>query len=411
MTIAAAIGAEIRRFLDARREDQTAFLAELVRTPADNPPGDCAPHAAHTAALLAGLGLRVEKHPVPAEACRARGMVSDTNLVVRERFGAGPIIALNAHADAVPPGEGWSADPYGAEIRDGVMLGRGVAVSKGDVATYVFALLALRASKAALRGTVELHLTYDEEVSGFLGPGWLLRHGVSRPDYAICAGFTYFVGAAHNGCLQLEVTLAGRSAHAAMPEDGRDALAAATSVLGALYAHREGYGGTTSSIPGIDAPTLVVGRIEGGTSTNVVPGRVALWLDRRVIPEENPAAVERALVELIRDAAAPHPGIDCRIERLLLAEPLVRVEGTDRLIAVVAGQARAVLGEEIPACGVPLFTDARHYSSAGIPTVMYGAGPRRVGDCNVHEADERLALEDLRKATEVVARSLVDLLS
>ena len=405
-----AVDEKIRQFLDAHAQDQIDFLAALVRVPADNPPGDCAPHAEHTATLLAALGLKVEKHPVPAELCRQNGMISNTNLVVRERFGDGPTVALNAHADAVPPGEGWSADPYGAEIRDCVMYGRGVAVSKSDFATYVFALLALKASGAALSGTVELHLTYDEEVSGFIGPQWLLRSGISRPDFAICAGFTYFVATGHNGCLQLEVTLEGRSAHAAMPEAGRDSLVAATSVLTALYEHRRSYGAITSSIPGIDSPTLVVGRIEGGTSTNVVPGSVVLRLDRRVIPDEDPDEVERALTDLIQRIVEPISGIDCRISRLLLAEPLVRVDGTDQLAATLAKHATAVIGEEITTYGVPLFTDARHYSSAGIPTVMYGAGPRLVFDCNVHEADERLDLGDLRKATEVVARSLCDVL-
>ena len=136
----------IHRYLRERRESQTRFLAELVRLPSDNPPGDCAPHATRAAELLEELGFTVERHPVPEDVVRAHGMISVTNLVVRERFGAGPTIALNAHGDVVPPGAGWTVDPYGAEIRDGTMYGRGVAVSKSDFATYAFALLALKAS-------------------------------------------------------------------------------------------------------------------------------------------------------------------------------------------------------------------------------------------------------------------------
>src|SRR3712207_4307517 len=95
-------------------------------------------------------------------------MVSATNLVVRHRFGegGGPVVALNAHGDVVPPGEGWTRDPYGAEVVDGWMYGRGAAVSKSDFATYAWALRALQASGAPLAGTVELHLTYDEEAGG-----------------------------------------------------------------------------------------------------------------------------------------------------------------------------------------------------------------------------------------------------
>ena len=164
-------------WLLSERDNQTRFLAELVKVPSDNPPGDCLPHAARTAALLEALGLSVERHRVPDELVRANGMRSAMNLVVRTRFGPGPVIALNAHGDVVPPGLGWTTDPYGAEIRDGYMYGRGVAVSKSDFATYTYALRALQASGARLAGTVELHLTYDEEAGGLIGPGWLLTEG------------------------------------------------------------------------------------------------------------------------------------------------------------------------------------------------------------------------------------------
>src|SRR5688572_978078 len=136
----------IAEFLMGQRDAQQRFLAELVRVPSDNPPGDCAPHAERAAALLEALSLSVERHPVPDALVREHDMVSATNLVVRRRFGDGPVIALNAHGDVVPPGEGWSHDPYGAEVVDAWMYGRGVAVSKSDFATYAFALLALQAA-------------------------------------------------------------------------------------------------------------------------------------------------------------------------------------------------------------------------------------------------------------------------
>src|SRR5690348_7490782 len=130
----------IKSIVDRLHPQQIEFLAQLVRVPTDNPPGECKRHAEVTAGLLEGLGFAVERHPVPDELVKAQGMISATNLIVRHRFGPGPTIALNAHGDVVPPGEGWMADPYGAEIRDGVMYGRGVAVSKSDFATYAFAL-------------------------------------------------------------------------------------------------------------------------------------------------------------------------------------------------------------------------------------------------------------------------------
>ncbi len=401
---------ELIDLIDAAFPAQVKFLAELVRVPSDNPPGDCAPHAQRTAQLLEGLGFTVERDVVPAAEVHANGMISATNLIVRRRFGAGPTIALNAHGDVVQPGEGWTTDPYGAEIRDGVMYGRGVAVSKSDIATYAYALRALEASGRPFHGTVELHVTYDEEAGGLIGPGRLLAQRLSRPDFAISAGFSYSVVIAHNGCLHLEVRIEGRSAHAARPDTGVDALEAATDVLRGLYELRQTYATVHSRVPGIDHPTLVVGLIKGGINTNVVPDVVTLRIDRRIIPEESPAVVEEDLTQWLQQRGAALPGIRLSVRRVLLARPFVPVAGQEKLVAALQRHAREILGEEIPTNGVPIYTDARLYSEQGIPTVLYGAGPRSMLEANGHRADEKLVLEDLRKATQVVALALADLL-
>jgi len=402
--------ASLVSLIDAAFPAQVKFLAELVRVPSDNPPGDCAPHARRAAQLLEALGFTVERDEVPAAAVQANGMVSATNLIIRRRFGDGPTIALNAHGDVVQPGEGWTTDPYGAEIRDGVMYGRGVAVSKSDFATYTFALLALQASGTPLRGTVELHFTYDEEAGGLIGPGRLLARGLTRPDYVISAGFGYSVVIAHNGCLHLEVRIEGRSAHAARPDTGVDALEAATDVLAGLYELRKSYAAVHSKVPGIDHPTLVVGLIKGGINTNVVPDLVTLRIDRRIIPEESPEVVERDLTQWLMNRGAVLAGIKLSVRRVLLARPFVPLPGQEKLVAAIQRHAGPIMGEAIPTSGVPIYTDARLYSESGIPTVLYGAGPHTLLEANGHRADEKLVLEDLRKATKVVALALADLL-
>jgi acetylornithine deacetylase/succinyl-diaminopimelate desuccinylase family protein len=390
---------------------EVRFLAELVKVPSDNPPGDCAAHAARAAELLEGLGFTVERHKVPPEVVAAHGMIAATNLVVRHRFGDGPVIALNAHGDVVPPGEGWTQDPFGAAIVDGVMYGRGVAVSKSDFATFTFALDALIRSGLPLKGTVELHLTYDEEAGGEIGPGWLLREGISKPDLALSAGFSYAVVVAHNGCLHLEVEVNGRSAHAALPMTGVDALEAANSILSALYAYRKGLSAQVSGTKGIGSPQLTVGLIKGGINTNVVPDRVTFRFDRRLIPEESPAAVEAELRALIAKAATAMPQATVVVRRILLARPLVATPGSLKLAEALCRHASARLGVPVETNGVPLYTDARLYAEAGVPVVLYGAGPRTIEAANGHRADEKLVLSDLRAATEVVALTLAELLA
>ncbi|HMR30304.1 MAG TPA: M20/M25/M40 family metallo-hydrolase [Geminicoccaceae bacterium] len=402
---------EIKAFLDRDFAAEMAFLAELVKVPSDNPPGDCAAHAARTAELLEGLGYTVERDVVPADQARANGMVSAVNLIVRRRFGDGPVIALNAHGDVVPPGEGWTRDPYGAEVVDGWMYGRGVAVSKSDIASYTWALRALEASGAPLGGTVELHFTYDEEAGGNIGPGRIMREGLSRPDLVLGAGFSYNVVTAHNGCMHMEVQVDGKSAHAAMPFTGVDALEAATHVLSALYDWRKGLAGRISTVPGIGAAQMTVGLIKGGINTNVVPDRITFRLDRRMIPEERPAEVEAELRQVVAEAAEAFPKARVEVRRILLVEPLALLPGGERLAELLCSHATAIMGEPVRTKGVPLYTDAPHYASCGVPTVLYGAGPHNIEEANAHRADERLPLSDLRKATEVIALTLLDLLT
>ena len=367
---------KIDNWIDAHFDEQVAFLQALIRVPTDTPPGNNAPHAERTSELLQAMGLDTEKHAVPQAEVDAAGLESITNLIVRRKYGPGKTVLLNAHGDVVPPGEGWTKDPYGGEI-----------------------------------DSVELLFTYDEEFGGEVGPAWLLKHQIIKPDLMIAAGFSYQVITAHNGCLQMEVTVHGKMAHAAIPESGVDALQAASKILTALYAQNTLYKLITSNVEGITHPYLNIGTIEGGTNTNVVPGRVTFKLDRRMIPEENPEKVEATLRQLIFETAAQTPGVTVDIKRILLARAMQPLAGNKPLVDSLQRHGRAVFGELIPALGTPLYTDVRLFCEAGIPGVIYGAGPRTVLESHAKRADERLALEDLRRATKVIARALSDLLA
>ena len=402
---------QLDTWIDAHFDEQVRFLQELIRVPTDTPPGNNAPHAERTADLLAAMGLVAEKHPVPESEVRIAGLQSVTNLVVRRKYGTGRTVLLNAHGDVVPPGEGWTKDPYGGEIDGGRIYGRAAAVSKCDFSTYAFAVRALEAVARPASGSVELLFTYDEEFGGEVGPAWLLKHKIIQPDLMIAAGFSYQVITAHNGCLQMEVTVHGKMAHAAIPDSGVDAMQAAVDILNVLYQQNTLYQSVTSSVEGITHPYLNVGMIEGGTNTNVVPGRVTFKLDRRMIPEENPAQVEDTLHQLILDTAAKRPGVTVEIKRLLLANAMRPLPGNRPLVEAIQKHGELVFGEKIPALGTPLYTDVRLFCEAGIPGVIYGAGPRTVLESHAKRADERLELEDLRRATKVIARTLHDLLA
>jgi acetylornithine deacetylase/succinyl-diaminopimelate desuccinylase family protein len=404
-------------WIDAHFDEQVRFLQELLRVPTDTPPGNNTPHALRTVELLKAFDYEAEKHAPPLSAVKAAGLESITNLIVRRKFGdGGKTIALNAHGDVVPPGEGWSVDPYGGVVKDGFIYGRAAAVSKCDFSTFTFALRALEAVAKPSQGSVELHFTYDEEFGGEVGPDWLLKEGITKPDLMIAAGFSYQVIVAHNGCLQMEVTVHGEMSHAAIPDSSIDAIQGANHIMSALYALNANYKKITSKVEGITHPYLNIGLIEGGTNTNVVPGRLTFKLDRRMIPEEDATQVEQSIRDTITQAAKSYQpprgsgAIKVDIRRMLLAQAMKPLAGNQPLVQALQKHGGEVFGQAIPALGTPLYTDVRLYVERGIPGVIYGAGPRTVLESNAKRADERLALEDLRRATKVIARSLSDLL-
>ena len=403
---------KLDQWIDAHFDEQVKFLQKVIQVPTDTPPGNNTPHALHVAELVKSYGMQAEPHAVPEAIVREAGLESITNLIIKRQYGqGGKTLALNAHGDVVPPGEGWTYPPYGAEIHDGRIYGRAAAVSKCDFSTYIFAVRALESLGADLTGRIELQFTYDEEFGGELGPGWLLKNNLTKPDLAIAAGFSYQIITAHNGCLQFEVTVNGKMGHAAVPTSGVDALQAAVKIMNALYGLNETYKSIKSTVPGINHPYLNIGLISGGTNTNVIPGKVVLKLDRRMIPEEDPAQVELSIRDTIDAVWKKIPGITAETKRILLARALKPLPGSTELVAALQQHAKEEFGEAIPACGTPLYADARLYCEAGIPVVLYGAGPRTVEESRAKQPDERLELEDLRRATKVIARTCLDMMS
>ncbi|MFM1654631.1 ArgE/DapE family deacylase [Brevibacillus sp. B_LB10_24] len=404
---------EILEWIDSEQERLVQFVQELVAIPSDNPPGDCLAIADFIERKLRELQFHdTALLEVAEEEVKANGMLKVSNVLSTTVFGsgAGVDIALNAHGDVVAPGLGWTHDPYGGEIVDGKLYGRGAAVSKSDIGTYTFAVMALRKYADQLSGKVSLAFTFDEEAGGLVGPKWLLDNGYIRPDLAIAAGFTHSIVNAHNGCLHLEIRVKGKSAHAALPETGHDALEAMTGVLQALYGYRRTLGQVRSQVAGIKSPSLVVGLISGGINTNVVPDQCVIRLDRRLIPEENGEQVEAEIRQLVENAAGSYPGITVEIERILLANSYGPVPEDSLLVRTLCANWKEVMEGEPEIHGVPLYADARLFAEAGIPVVMFGAGPRTLEEANGHRADEHVRVDDLIKATKIVALTLYDLL-
>ncbi|KKK39949.1 peptidase M20 [Mesobacillus campisalis] len=404
---------DLLQWIESNREQLISFLQELVSIPSDNPPGDCYEIADHLQKRLRDFEFEdAALLEVDSEEVKANGMIRVANVVSTSIFGdgKGPEVALNAHGDVVAPGLGWTYDPYGGQIVDGKLYGRGAAVSKSDMAAYTFAAMALRQVAEQLSGKVSLAFNFDEETGGNIGPKWMIEKGYIHPDMAISAGFTYSIVSSHNGCLHLEIKLKGKSAHAAAPYTGHDAIEAMTGVLQTLYKYRRSLDNIHSNVPGIDSPSMVVGLISGGINTNVVPDECMIRIDRRLIPEEDGEKVEAEICQFIERTIKDYEGIKVEFKRILLVKSFKPAPEGSPLIQKLSANWKELMKDEPEIHGVPLYTDARHFAESGIPVVLFGAGPRNLLEANGHRADEHVRIEDLLKATKIVALTLYDLL-
>ena len=303
-----------------------------------------------------------------------------------------------------------TVDPHAGLIKDGQMFGAGVLSGKGHLAAQVFAMLALKDAALPLSGSVELHISFAGESSDGFGCKALLADGIVKPDFAIVGGPARSIGLYATGSVVMEVEVIGRAAPAFAPEKGADAMEAASHAMARLYQFRSGLKARVSEIPGIGAPSMVIEHVEGGTAGGGVPARVKMRIDRRITPDEDPDEVEKQLTNLIGTTIAKSPGVRCRIRRRQLILPISPSEAAKPLRAAISMPLGEGFGAQPRPCGVGYDHEGQHYATAGIPTVLYGAGPDDPAGAGMYGADEHITLDDVRLATEILALGALNLL-
>lgn len=388
-------------WLDTRSDELLEHLCALIRTPSDNPPGDCREVADVAQARCAALGLETERYNVNPGGGSAP---LPTVLAWLGPRTLTPDLVLNAHLDASPATIEWTVDAHGAERRDGRVWGRGATLSKSDVAGYTYALAAAREVLGTdIAHTAVLAITSDEGSGGDNGPRHLLEQFGLQPARAIAPGLTHRVAIAHNGALQLRLTVRGQAAHQAVVPVEREAMRHAVTLADRIFRADEALRDRAGAIDGIDSPTLNVTRLCGGELLGLAPGTVELLIDRRVMPTEDTDAALAELTDLIESVRAE---LGARIETELVqrAEPLRPTPEGEAWARVVQREAQAVLDEAVPLMGVPLYTDARWFGAHGVPTVLYGAGAEDLVAAGVNGADENVAESDVCAAARAVAR-------
>ena len=410
-------------------EEAANFAAELIRVPTVNPPGDAYRECAEL------LGVRLEADGFETEYVEGPGTDPKrpkVNVLARRRGReARPALHLNGHIDVVPPGDGWTVDPFGGLIRDGRLYGRGSADMKAGIAAAVFAAEAVRRSGVSLRGTIEISGTVDEESGGLAGVAHLARIGrvTSRTtDYVIipepfsptriCIG--------HRGVLWFRIVARGRIAHGSMPFLGVSAIdAAADAALGL----QEALGDLVTELPvvpeGARRPTLNVNSIAGGQvieglgesafldghgqglPSPCVADQCELVVDRRYLLEEGADAVRAEVQGVLSAVEARRPGVRFEVEEVLSVEP-TQTPDDCRLVESLSRGIEAATGRSADLVASPGTYDHKHFQRIGGigQCVAYGPGELE----QAHQPDERCRLSDITESTQVMALAIVDLL-
>lgn len=373
------------------RDDVVQFHQSLVRVPSVNPPGDVRTAIAMCEQRLRDAGFRTRL--VSAEEAKP-------NLVAELSGDSGPTLCFNAHLDVVPIGErsAWTHDPFGAEIEDGRIYGRGAGDDKASVAAQVMAGVALAKAGVALHGTLVINEVADEEIGGVAGAAMIVNDGHVKPDYVIVGEQTLNrVCVGEKGSAGTTITVHGRTAHGALPWEGANAIEGMAEVISALrrelwpqLAHRTHQYFHHSSAS--------VNIITGGVKSNVVPDVCEIYIDRRLIPGENPKFAVAEIDEIAQKAVKDLPGITVTVEGREHSLPAT-VSGPDAPLVRSMIEANRIIGGDTEPTGFSMATDGRFFANAGYPTIIYGPGDPKLA----HVPDEWVGIDELYEATRAYA--------
>jgi succinyl-diaminopimelate desuccinylase len=408
--------------VDRAADEIVQFTVDLVRIPTINPPGD----EYETCARFLGDHLRQRQFDVEYIVADSRpehtARHPRVNVVASRRGGGGPVVHLNGHVDVVPPGDGWTLDPFAGVVRDGRIFGRGVCDMKAGLAAAVYAAEAIARAGVTLPGTLEISGTVDEESGGFAGVAWLAEQGriaKARTDYVIIPEPLNVdrISVGHRGVYWFELTLVGRMAHGSMPFLGVSAIDGMTEVLAAIRRELEpALAGRLTSMPVVPEAarhaTINVNAIEGGQpiagiQTPCVADRCRAIFDRRFLIEETFGLAKAEIDALVKRALSRVPGVEHELRDLMVVEP-VQTPRDSPVVSAVERAIGRVLDRQATLVASPGTYDHKHVARiAGIPhCIAYGPGQLELA----HQPDESCLIDDVVNATKVLALATLDLM-
>lgn len=390
-----------RRVLDLVTEaDVVATTARLVRCSGTNPPGEELATTRELARICAEFGLEVDESEV------AEGR---SNLTARLPGGGAPGLLVLGHTDVVPVGPGWTRDPFGAQVEDGRLYGRGSTDMKGGLAAALVAMRALSRAGVELRGPVQLVAAVDEEETG-LG----IRHWIAADPLPALAGCIVAEPTelqtiiAARGDSTLEITVTGKAAHAGSPDEGRNAIYGAAAIATEIQRWHTEFANEPPRFGGlVGTPTFNVGLIGGGQATATVPADCRLSVDRRLMPDDDPATVLADIRRRLDGLDLAASGLGVEVE-MVMDMPGFATDADDAFVTCVDDALTAAGGPQRPLAGWTAACDGGFVArDTGCPVVVLGPGSVTG---QAHRADESVGVDELLVAARTYALAALRLL-
>lgn len=414
--------------VEARRDQLISLTQDLIRIPTLNPPGlNYREICDYLADILNDAGYSVElirAHGAPADSARHPRW----NLVARiEGSRPGDCVHFNGHHDVVEVGHGWTREPFGGELVDGRIYGRGACDMKGGLASAIIAAEAFRAACPDFAGSIEISATADEESGGFGGVAYLAKQGYFDPERVqhviipeplnkdrICLG--------HRGVWWAEIETKGRIAHGSMPFLGDCAVRHMGAVLAEMEATLfPALAARRTKMPvvpeGARQPTLNINAIHGGEPVQdedydglpapCVPDRCRITIDRRFLIEEDFDSVKSEITDLLARVQAERPEFEFEIRDLFDVQPTMTDQDAPIVRSVGAAISR-VLSRQAEFVVSPGTYDQKHIDRIGRlkNCIAYGPGVLDLA----HQPDEWVGVDDMVDSSKVMALTLAELL-
>lgn len=414
---------QVCRSVEAIQQEMIEFLQELVRVPTLNPPGECYVQGAEL------IGSKLKQFGYHVDYVAAEGLAEHTaahprvNVIGRmEGSVPRPSLHFNGHFDVVPVGSGWTTDPFGAEIRDGKLYGRGVSDQKAGIAASIFAVEAIRRAGYKLKGTVEQSGTVDEESGGFAGVAYLAKNGwigADKNDFVIITEptDTTHVYLGHRGVYWFKVVAQGRIAHGSMPFLGVSAIDHMGDVLHEVtHALKPKLATRKTAVPiepplsryaSINVNAVFGGQPEQGTQTPCVADRSGAIFDRRFLSEEPFDQVKAEIVTLLDNLKAQNPEFQYTLEDLMIVHP-VQTDRNCQLVTTLERQIESIAGKAARMAASPGTYDQKHVVRIANVAQCVAYGPGLL--TQAHQPDEYCVVEDIVTSAKIMAMTAIDLL-